>query len=88
MKDTVERGHIQNVHILLLTCATSRAIHLELTPRLMVDAFLRAVKRFTSKSGKPDVIVSDNAKTYKAAETERYMLSKGIKQKFILVASP
>ena len=47
-------------YILLLTCASSRAIHLELVPDMSVSGFLRGFKRFMPRRGVPDVIVNDN----------------------------
>ena len=76
VKDTIGKGIVEKAYILLLTCATSRAIHLELTPDTTVNAFLRGFKRFTARRGTPDIIINDNFKT------------QGVKQKFILPASP
>ena len=36
------------VYVLLFTCASTRAVHLELTPSLSVPAFLRAFRRYAS----------------------------------------
>ena len=79
---------VSKVYILLLTCATSRAIHLELTTDLKVPAFLRGFRRFTARRGTPDIIVHDNAKTFHSNEVKRYMLRRGVQQRFILPASP
>ena len=75
-------------YILLLTCASSRAVHLELVPNMSVDGFLRGIKRFMARRGIPDFIVSDNFKTFKSAEVKKFMLLHGITQRFILPASP
>ena len=40
-------------YILLLTCATTRAIHLELSSDMSVDKFLMALDRFVSRQGLP-----------------------------------
>ena len=76
------------VYILLLTCATSRAIHLELTPDIQVPAFIRAFRRFTSRRGTPELVISDNAKTFKAKAVKEFMLLRKVRQQFILPASP
>ena len=39
------------VYIFLFTCASTTAIHLELTPSLSVESFLRAFQRFASPRG-------------------------------------
>lgn len=78
----------QKVYILLFTCATSRAIHLELTPDLQCDAFIRGFKRFISRRGTPTQVIHDNAKTFRSTLVKRYFATIGVTQKFILPASP
>ena len=75
-------------YILLLTCATSRAVHLELTPDLSIPAFLRGFQRFTARRGTPDKIVNDNFKTFRSTEVKSFMASHGVQQQFNLPASP
>ena len=53
-------------YILLFSCSVSRAVHLELVSNLSTNEFIRSVKRLISRRGKPNVIYSDNAKTFKA----------------------
>ncbi|CAB4007545.1 PREDICTED: uncharacterized protein LOC100197852 [Paramuricea clavata] len=75
-------------YILLLTCASSRAIHLELVPDMSVHGFLRGFKRFMARRGIPDLVINDNFKTFKSAEAKKFMTLQGIQQYFILPASP
>ena len=75
-------------YILLLTCASSRAIHLELVSEMTVGGFLRGFKRFISRRGIPKLIIHDNFKTFKSSDVKRFMLYHGIEQKFILPLSP
>ena len=58
------------VYICLFTCAAVRAIHLELAEDQTTQAFLRAFRRFISRRGVPECIISDNAKTFKAGAQE------------------
>ena len=44
----------------LFTCATVRAIHLEIVDGLSTEAFLHALRRFVSHHGWPTTIMSDN----------------------------
>ena len=76
------------VYILLFTCASSRAIHLELTPDMKIPAFLRGFKRFVSRRGKPNEIINDNFKTFKSTEVKNFMTNANVYQRFILPASP
>ncbi|XP_065681480.1 uncharacterized protein LOC136095154 [Hydra vulgaris] len=85
---TVNKGAACKVYVLLLTCASSRAIHLELTPDMKIPAFVRAFKRFAARRGFPDLIISDNFKTFISIEVKNFMMKNDVQQRFILPASP
>ena len=51
----------------LFTCASTRAIHLELTRDLSALSFLHAFRRFIARRRLPAKLQSDNAKTFKAS---------------------
>src|SRR5699024_9173070 len=57
-------------YILLITCATSRAVHLELVTGLTTRLFLSAFRRFVSGRGLPQLIISDNALTFVRASKD------------------
>ena len=87
------------VYICLFTCASTRAIHLELTKELSAAAFLLAFRCFTSRRGLPKIIMSDNAKTFKhcsheimkitrAQEVRHYMTNQQVEWKFIVEKAP
>ncbi|XP_064475828.1 uncharacterized protein LOC135389726 [Ornithodoros turicata] len=57
-------------YIALFTCATSRAVHLELVSDLTTKAFVMAFRRFISRRGVPSTVYSDNALTFKRAERD------------------
>ena len=61
---------MEKVYICLFTCAATRGIHLELTKGLDVDSFLLTLQRFSAQRGLPATLVSDNAKTFRAASKE------------------
>lgn len=58
----------RKVYIALFTCCVSRALHLELVRDLSAETFLGCLRKFAARRGMPDIIVSDNAKTFKASE--------------------
>lgn len=66
-------------YICLFTCATSRAIHLELLPDLSSEAFIRRLQRFAERRETPASITSDNAKTFKRANKDLAQLFKARK---------
>ena len=67
-------------YICLFTCASTRAVHLELVADLNVSSFLLAFRRFSSRRGVPATLLSDNAKTFKSAakEVRNIMRSKDV----------
>ena len=86
-------------YITIFSCCVSRGIHLELIPDLNTSSFLNCFIRFTSRRGTPSLIITDNAKTFKAAdkfigkfyedEQVREFISKNqIQWRYILAKSP
>ena len=58
------------VYICLFTCATTRAVHLEVVTDLSTETFLLAFRRFVSRKSLPQIVLSDNASTYLSAAEE------------------
>ena len=56
---------MNKAYILILTCATSRMIHLELCPDLTTEAYIRSQQRFMGRRGIPTMFISDNGRTFK-----------------------
>ena len=79
---------MNKAYICLFTCATSRAVHLELVPNLEADVFLRCLRRFFSRRGRPNLLIDDNAKTFKANAVKSFLFRNGIEHSPILPASP
>lgn len=84
-------------YIALFTCATTRALHIELVSDLTTDKFLLSLQRFVGRRGLPHTIYTDNATTFHAAnkelillwqalssaKTQQYYAQNGITWKFI-----
>lgn len=86
-------------YIALFTCASSRALHLELVPSMNSTSFKNGLIRFISIWGAPRYMISDNAKSFrKSAEdlnsiitrspTKEYLEDKRIIWLFYLEKSP
>ena len=58
VKDIYRRAEMNKCSIAVFTCASSRALHLELVPNLTADSFIRVFKRFIGRPGIPSVVVS------------------------------
>ena len=67
---TGHRGSQQKRYCLLITCLSTRAVHLELAQSLSTDSFLMALRRFIARRGKPEVVYSDNGTNLRAGERE------------------
>lgn len=89
--------------IALITCLTTRAVHLEIIRGLSTMEFLNAFRRFISSKGTPSTIISDNATQFGlAAKTiseiwnnlnsdptiTKYFSTEKIQWKFITPYSP
>ena len=90
---------LQKAYVCLFTCASTRAVHLELVDSLSAPSFLLAFRRFSSRRGLPSCLLSDNAKTFKGASKDvtkivrsavvrREMAQKGVSWEFIVERAP
>ncbi|XP_053698696.1 uncharacterized protein LOC128745645 [Sabethes cyaneus] len=68
---------IEKRWIVLFTCLSVRAIHMEVAHRLDTDSCIMAIRRFVLRRGAPISIFSDNGTNLKAASKE---LQKQIRQ--------
>jgi len=68
-------------YICLFTCASTRAIHLELMRSLNVDQFLLAFHCFVGRRGLPSTLWSDNAKTFESSAKDLLC----VPQKFLII---
>ena len=86
-------------YICIFTCASTRAVHLEVTEGMSARIFLLAFRRFCGRRGIPSIILSDNAKTFKhcakeitkivrSEEVHQYLSNKQILWTFIAEKAP
>lgn len=68
-KHQVTKGYIA-----LFICQCTKAIHIELVSSLTTDAYIAALKRFTSRRGIPSIILSDNGSNFIEARKELHEL--------------
>ena len=60
-------NRLKKAYILLFSCSLTRAIHLQGLQEQTTEEFIRALKLFIARRGRPQKIYSDNAKTFTAA---------------------
>ena len=70
--------------VLLVTCLSTRAVHLEVVWSLDTDSFLMGMRRFFGRRGKPSVVYSDNGTNIVAGEKEMRTAIKEWNQSQIL----
>ena len=99
-KDTIVTDKGENkAYVCLFTCASTRAVHLELTRKLSTEAFLLAFQRFTSRRGLPVTLIFDNARNFKNAanqvatinrssDVHSYLANQGMTWSFIVEKAP
>jgi hypothetical protein len=77
--EALEDRKWRKMYVCLITCATSRGVHLELCPDLTAEGFLLAFKRFVSRRGMPTLIISDNGSNFEKADKEIKRWKKALK---------
>ena len=89
----------EKAYICLFTCASTRAVHLELASDMSEQSFFLMFRRFVSRRGLPATLISDNAKTFKssskiilniarAADVIKYLNNNRITWRFIRERAP
>ena len=78
-----EKGE-SKCYILIVTCASSRMVHLEVCSDMTTVGLIKCLKRFSARRGRPSLIISDNAKTFKSKELKIYLANLGINWRFNL----
>lgn len=60
----------EKAYIVLFTCAVTRAIHLELVRMMDTSSFFQALRKFFAIHGVSQIIVTDNAKTFRRVNND------------------
>ena len=66
----------REVYLYLFTCATTRALHLEIVQDLSTETFLLAFHKFAARRSLLTIMVLHNASTYLSAAEELQSLSQ------------
>ena len=59
---------LEKQNVSLFTCLVTKAVHLEVCQTLDTDSCLLAIRRFVSRRGFPELIVSDNGSNFTSAK--------------------
>ena len=82
------RSETYKAYILLITCASTRGVHLELVPDLGGPSLVNALSRFQARRGVPAYVISDNGKTFKDKNLQSYLRRNGIRWDFNVESCP
>ena len=89
VKDIYTKSESMNkAFIVIYTCASSRAVHLDLVPDASSSSFIRSFQRFIGRRGAPSRVLSDNSKTFKNTEVKNFVSSRGITWRYNIPRSP
>ena len=83
-----ESDKIYKAWVTLYTCASSRAIILDLIPGMDAPAIIRSIRRFISRRGCPSNVISDNGKNFISQETGEFITNIGIEWHYNLPLVP
>ena len=75
-------------YIRLFTCATTRDVHLELTPSMGASDIIKALVQFLSRRGCIKMFISDNFSSSRSDEVSKFLLLHNIDWEFILPLFP
>ena len=91
--------HLRNVYgenplemfkawIALITCSSSRAIHLDLATDYSGDSCIEVLERFINRKGAPKHVTSDNGSNFTSRIVQDYAADKNMNWPFNLEAAP
>ena len=83
-----EKDKVHKAYISLFTCASTRAVSLEVVHDCQAATFTDAFSRFVARRGCPNVVVSDNGPTFNADETKKFFSNHMVEWKPILESAP
>ena len=84
-------GDKENLHkawIAVITCASTRAIYLDVVSDCSCQQCIELLKRFIAHYGAPQTIISDNGKCFIGKEVQTFAANRNISWKFNLELAP
>ena len=88
VRDISNNKRMKKCYILLLTCAATRAVHLELTAGQNQEPIQLALRLFIARRGISRLFISDNFKSFKTEYMKSFIRNNSISWEFILEKSP
>ena len=79
---------MHKAYIALTSCCVTRMVHVELQPDLEAQTFVRTLQRIFARVGTPNLIVSDNHKSFRAKSVRDFVKGLSIQWKYIIPRAP
>ena len=76
-----DRTSLFKCYTCLLTCATTRNVHLALTPSISAQHLINCLKRFAGRRGKINLFISNHFQTFVSDELKNFLSSNNINWK-------
>ena len=76
------------VWIVIFTCTLTSAVHLEIMRDMSTERFLLAFRRFVGRRGSINLIISDNARTFKGADESLKFIFRHSEVREFLTSKP
>ncbi|XP_068679106.1 uncharacterized protein [Montipora foliosa] len=67
LPDDLERKEMRKAYVVLCSCSLTRGVFLELLPNLETGEFIKSLKHFIARRGRPSRVYSDNGQAFVAA---------------------
>ena len=88
VKDIFETVLMHKAWVVLYTCAASRGIVLDLVNSLDSKTFVSSLRKFISRRGCPDHIISDNGTNFISQQTQAFAQTSNIRWHFNIPLAP
>ena len=75
-------------YVVIYTCATTRAVILEVVNSADTENFIQSFRRFIARRGCPSKIVSDNGPSFTAEETQKFASDRFVSWQFNVANAP
>ena len=75
-------------YVVLYTCAATRGVVLDLVPDASAKTFVNSLKKFISRRGCPQIILSDNGTAFTEELTQNFAETRNFKWQFSLTEAP
>ena len=83
-----EERETHKAWISVATCASSRAVHLDLTANYSSEECIEVLRRFIARHSVPDLIRSDNGSNFTSEDVQNFASSRNIEWKFNIEGAP